>query len=129
MKSYLGALATAALIAATASAPAAAEKAGCILKMYRPDSPASMSIHEEATFVAEGPDDGRVRQPGHVFDQHVKQNSLASKAPTATPMWSGLKLASDERYQEGTATRYRAEPPPDLATGWSWKTRRCMDHV
>jgi hypothetical protein len=34
--------------------PALAQKAGGILKMYSPDSPASMSIHEQATFVAEG---------------------------------------------------------------------------
>ena len=32
-----------------------AQKPGGILQMYSPDSPASMSIHEEATFVAEGP--------------------------------------------------------------------------
>ena len=31
-----------------------AQKQGGILKMYSPDSPASMSIHEEATVFAEG---------------------------------------------------------------------------
>jgi hypothetical protein len=34
---------------------ACAQKQGGILKMYSPDSPASMSIHEEATVFAEGP--------------------------------------------------------------------------
>jgi hypothetical protein len=56
MKRYLGAFAMATpLLAGLAAEPALAHKSGGILKMYSPDSPASMSIHEEATFVAEGP--------------------------------------------------------------------------
>jgi len=56
MMRCLGAFAIATpLLAAVATAPALAQKPGGILKMYSPDSPASMSIHEEATFVAEGP--------------------------------------------------------------------------
>ena len=47
-----GCLLSLALFAAEA---AFAQKQGGILRMYDPDSPASMSIHEEATFVAEGP--------------------------------------------------------------------------
>ena len=43
-----------AALVGVAAEPASAQKAGGILKMYSPDSPASMSIHEEATFVAEG---------------------------------------------------------------------------
>ena len=55
MKRYLGAFAMAApLLVAIAAEQAPAQKPGGILKMYSPDSPASMSIHEEATFVAEG---------------------------------------------------------------------------
>ena len=56
MKPYLGAFAMAApLLVAVVGAPALAQKSGGILKIYSPDSPTSMSIHEEATFVAEGP--------------------------------------------------------------------------
>src|SRR5215468_5606758 len=56
MMRYLGAFAMAApLLVAVVAEPALAQKSGGILKMYSPDSPASMSIHEEATFVAEGP--------------------------------------------------------------------------
>jgi len=52
MMRYLGAFATAApLLVAVVAEPALAQKSGGILKMYSPDSPASMSIHEEATFV------------------------------------------------------------------------------
>jgi hypothetical protein len=51
MMRYLGAFAMAAplLVAMAAGAPASAQKPGGILKMYSPDSPASMSIHEEAS--------------------------------------------------------------------------------
>ncbi len=35
--------------------PVNAQKAGGILKVYFFDSPASMSIHEEATFAGQGP--------------------------------------------------------------------------
>jgi peptide/nickel transport system substrate-binding protein len=56
MMGYLGAFAMAApLLVAVATEPALAQKSGGVLKMYSPDSPASVSIHEEATFVAEGP--------------------------------------------------------------------------
>ena len=82
MKPYLGAfvMATPLVVALAAAEPAFAQKAGGILKMYSPDSPASMSIHEEATFVAEGPMMG-VFNNLVVFDQHVKQNSLDSIVP------------------------------------------------
>jgi hypothetical protein len=42
-------------LAMFAAEAASAQKQGGILKMYSPDSPASMSIHEEATVFAEGP--------------------------------------------------------------------------
>src|SRR5882757_8741640 len=62
------------VLAMFAAEAAIAQKAGGILKMYSPDSPASMSIHEEATFVAEGPMMG-VFNNLVMFDQHVPQNS------------------------------------------------------
>src|ERR1700751_5461429 len=94
MKSYLGALATAALIAVTASEPALGQKPGGILKMYSPDSPASMSIHEEATFVAEGPMMG-VFNNLVMFDPHVKQNSIDSIVPDLAPGWSWNEDGTD----------------------------------
>jgi len=41
--------------AIAAAEPVLAQKSGGILKIYMLDSPASMSIHEEATVVAERP--------------------------------------------------------------------------
>ncbi len=54
-----------------------AQKHGGILRMYSPDSPASMSIHEEATVFAEGPMMG-VFNNLVMYDQHVPKNSLQS---------------------------------------------------
>jgi len=71
----------------SASDAAFAQKAGGILKMYSLDSPASMSIHEEITFVAEGPMMG-VFNNLVLFDQHVKQNSLQSIVPDLAIGWA-----------------------------------------
>jgi len=66
---------------------AAAQKPGGILKSYSIDSPASMSIHEEATVFAEGPMMG-VFNNLVMYDQHVPQNSLASIVPDLATGWS-----------------------------------------
>ena len=75
------------LALSAATEPASAQKSGDILKMYDPDSPASMSIHEEATNVSERPMMG-VYNNLVMFDQHVKQNSLNSIVPDLATDWS-----------------------------------------
>jgi peptide/nickel transport system substrate-binding protein len=57
-----------------------AQKPGGIPRVWLLDSPASMSIHEEATVVAERPVMG-VFNNLVLFDQHVKQNSPGSILP------------------------------------------------
>jgi peptide/nickel transport system substrate-binding protein len=75
------------LLVALPAEVALAQKPGGILKMYDPDTPASMSIHEEATIVSERPMMGVFNN--HVmFDQHVKQNSLNSIVPDLATGWS-----------------------------------------
>src|SRR5216684_7822167 len=77
-----------ALFAATAASGAAlAQKQGGILREYMIDSPASMSIHEETTVVAERPMMG-VFNNLVMFDQHVAQNSLATIVPDLATDWS-----------------------------------------
>jgi hypothetical protein len=66
------------LMAVTAAQPSIAQKRGGILKMYTPDSPASMSVLEEATVFSRGPMMG-VFNNLVMFDQQVKQNSLQSR--------------------------------------------------
>jgi peptide/nickel transport system substrate-binding protein len=77
-------------------APAAAQKRGGVLRLWLLDSPASMSIHEEATVVAERPVMG-VFNNLVLFDQHVPQNSIDSIVPELAKSWSwnedGTELA------------------------------------
>src|SRR5215469_12448631 len=75
------------LLAGLPADVALAQKPGGILKMYDPDSPASMSIHEEGTIVSERPMMG-VFNNLVMFDQHIKQNSLHSIVPDLATGWS-----------------------------------------
>ncbi len=68
-------------------APALAQKPGGILRMSTPDSPASMSVHEEATVFAQRPMMG-VFNNLVMYDQHVKQASLQSIVPDLATGWS-----------------------------------------
>ena len=71
-----------------ALAPGAwAQKAGGILRLTSPDSPASMSIHEESTIYAQAPMMG-VFNNLIMFDQQVRQVSLASIVPDLATAWA-----------------------------------------
>src|SRR5580704_6418812 len=79
--------ASALLISISGGGTAFAQKQGGILRMYTPDSPASMSILEEGTVFAQGPMMG-VFNNLVMFDQQVKQNSLKSIVPDLATGWS-----------------------------------------
>src|SRR5579862_7642734 len=66
---------------------ASAQKSGGILRIHLIDSPASMSIHEEATVVAERPVMA-VFNNLVIFDQHIAQNSMASIRPELGTSWA-----------------------------------------
>jgi len=77
-----------AIVTSLIAAPAAiAQKQGGILREYMIDSPASISIHEESTVVAERPVMG-VFNNLVLFDQHVKQNSPDAIVPELATGWS-----------------------------------------
>jgi peptide/nickel transport system substrate-binding protein len=75
------------LIGLTVADAALAEKQGGVLRVYHRDSPASMSILEEATISTVAPIMG-VFNNLVVYDQHVKQNSLRSIVPDLATSWS-----------------------------------------
>src|SRR5499427_1180076 len=83
------------LVAMSAGPPALAQKQGGILRQYIIDSPASMSIHEETTVVAERPMMA-VMNNLVLFDQHIAQNSLSTIVPELATDWAwdedGTKL-------------------------------------
>jgi peptide/nickel transport system substrate-binding protein len=87
MKRSIQTLATAAgLVLALMAGPATAQKAGGILGLSHFDSPASMSILEEATRAAEEPAMA-VMNNLVLYDQHVAQNSLQSIIPDLATKW------------------------------------------
>src|SRR5262252_2692238 len=75
------------LIALSAAPAALAQKSGGILRQYIIDSPASMSIHEETTVVAERPMMA-VMNNLVLFEQHVAQNSLSDIVPELATDWA-----------------------------------------
>src|SRR5260221_12771908 len=100
----IGAVAAALAVAG----PALAQKPGGILHMYHRDSPASMSIHEEATFSTLIPVMG-VMNNLVMYDQHKAQNSLDAIVPDLAESWSWnedgktltFKLRSGVKWHDG----------------------------
>src|ERR1700736_5697143 len=86
-KRRVGKIAGWALAATVAAMPASAEKSGGVLKVYFFDSPASMSIHEEATIAGQGLMMG-VFNNLVMYDQHVPQSGLKSVVPDLATEWS-----------------------------------------
>ena len=75
------------LLAGLSAGPAAAQKSGGILKLFHRDSPASVSIHEEATISVVAPMmavfNNLIR-----FNQHEKQNRPEFIEPELAESWS-----------------------------------------
>src|SRR6266567_1520659 len=74
------------LIAVATDRPAVAQKPDGILRMPIGNSPASMSIHEEATRIAVTPMMA-VFNNLVLFDQHIAQNTFESIRPELAESW------------------------------------------
>src|SRR5947207_7323213 len=98
------------LIALAAAVPASAQKSGGVLRQYMIDSPASMSIHEEATIYAQRPMMA-VFNNLVLFDQHVKQSTLDSIVPDLATGWTwnedgselSFPLRQGVKWHDGTS--------------------------
>ena len=92
----------------TAGGGAFAQKPGGVLKMYFFDSPASMSIHEEATIAGQGPAMG-VFNNLVMYDQHKPQTSIETIVPDLASEWLwgedgkelAFKLRQDVKWHDG----------------------------
>src|SRR5438552_11987999 len=80
------ALALTSAIFLLAAWPALAQKSGGVLKFFHRDSPASGSIHEEATISAVAPFMG-VFNNLVLFNQHEKQNRIELIEPELAESW------------------------------------------
>src|SRR5258708_31066913 len=86
------------LLALAPSRPAAAQKAGGVLKVYFFDSPASMSIHEESTIAGQGPMMG-VFNNLVMYDQSVPQSGMKSIVPDLASAWSWDESGSELTFK------------------------------
>src|SRR5215470_1129977 len=85
---YLRDIAAAALLlSVTSGGGAQAQESGGVLRVYHRDSPASMSIHEEATNSVSIPMMA-VFNNLVLYDQHKPQNSLDTIVPDLAESWS-----------------------------------------
>ncbi len=112
MRCGFGAIAAAGALLATTlgSVGTYAQKSGGILKMPDFASPASMSIHEEATRAAVTPLMG-VFNNLVLFDQHVPQNSLASVVPDLAVGWSWDEANTALTFRLDTGVRWHNGKP------------------
>jgi peptide/nickel transport system substrate-binding protein len=95
MRRHLGWIAAVLVpFALSAGAPALAQKSGGVLQLQHFDSPASMSILEEATRASEQPAMG-VFNNLVLYDQHVAQNSLSSIVPDLAMKWEWSEDGKD----------------------------------
>jgi peptide/nickel transport system substrate-binding protein len=103
-----GAAAGLLMIGVTLAGPALAQKQGGVLKVYHRDSPASMSVLEEATISTVLPMMA-VFNNLVIYDQNVKQNSLKSIVPDLATSWStnedgtqlSFKLRDGVKWHDG----------------------------
>ena len=94
--------------AAFAATPSFAQKSGGVFKVFHWDSPASMSILEEATYSTVVPMMG-VFNNLIMYDQHVPQNSMKAIVPDLATSWSwneegtelSFKLRQDVKWHDG----------------------------
>src|SRR5947208_1658171 len=97
------------VIALAVAGSAVAQKPGGVLRMPIGNSPASMSIHEEATRIAVTPMVA-VFNNLVLFDQHVAQNTFESIRPDLTESWSWdedktaltFRLRTGVKWHDGT---------------------------
>lgn len=84
-----------------AAAPLHAEKYGSVLRIFQYDSPASMSIHEEALNSAQNPMMA-VFNNLVIYDQHIAENSMDTIRPELATSWSWNR--------EGTELTFKVRP-------------------
>jgi peptide/nickel transport system substrate-binding protein len=119
------------LIAMSAGEPALAQKQGGILRMSHFDSPASMSMHEEATAAANRPMMG-VFNNLVMYKQDVPQNSLESIVPDLAASWSWSEDGTELTFPLRQGVRWHDGKPftaNDVKCTWDMLTGKSDDKL
>src|SRR5215813_13645447 len=121
----------AALLALLAATPAFAQKPGGILRMPFFDSPASMSLHEEATFAVLRPMMG-VFNNLVMYKQDVPQNSMESIVPDLATGWSWNEEGTELTFPLRQGVRWHDDKPftaNDVKCTWDLLTGKAADKL
>jgi peptide/nickel transport system substrate-binding protein len=119
------------LIAAIANGPALAQKQGGVLRLSHFDSPASMSIHEEATRAT-------LQPMMHVFNnlimykQDVAQTSLQSIVPDLATSWSWSEDGTELTFPLRQGVTWHDGKPftaKDVKCTWDLLTGKATDKL
>ncbi len=114
-----------------AATPALAQKSGGILRLFHRDSPASLSIHEEATISAVAPAMA-IFNNLILFDQHQKQNRMEFIRPDLAESWAwnadhtklSFKLRQGVKWHDG-----KPFTAADVKCTWDLLTGKSKDHL
>jgi len=133
MRRELGVFATTAslLLSMFAGQVALAQKHGGVLKMSHFDSPASMSLHEEATAAANRPIMG-VFNNLIMYKQDVPQNSLQSIVPDLATGWSWSEDGTELTFPLRRGIKWHDGKPftsKDVKCTWDMLTGKADDKL
>src|SRR5215510_1581917 len=127
-----GYLTAAGLLAAVFMAePASAQKPGGVLRMPIGNSPASMSIHEEATRIAVTPMMA-VFNNLVLFDQHIAQNTFESIRPDLAESWAWDEAGTALTFHLRQGVRWHDGKPftaADVKCTWDTLAGRSSEKV
>jgi peptide/nickel transport system substrate-binding protein len=119
------------LLAAMSGGGAQAQKSGGVLRIYHRDSPASMSIHEEATNSVSIPMMA-VFNNLVLYDQHKAQNSLDTIVPDLAESWSWNEEGTRLTFKLREGVKWHDGKPftsADVKCTWDLLTGRVAERL
>jgi peptide/nickel transport system substrate-binding protein len=128
---YLKRVAAALLLVVMAGGPTQAQKPGGVLRIYHRDSPASMSIHEEATNSVSIPMMA-VFNNLVLYDQHKPQNSLDTIVPDLAESWSWNEEGTRLTFKLREGVKWHDSKPftaADVKCTWDLLTGRAAERL
>src|ERR1043166_1579830 len=113
------------------AAPAVAQKSGGVLKIQHWDSPASMSIIEEATYSTVVPIMG-VMNNLVMYDQHIPQNSMKTIVPGLADSWAWSEDGTELTFKLHPGVKWHDGKPfsaNDVVCTWDLLQNKAKDKL